>query len=265
MATVLVTGGTGTLGRQIVAGLVARHFRTRLLTHSRRLPLPHGVEAVQGDLATGTGLREAVTDVAAIVHAASSFQDPQAIDVAGTGRLLDAALGEAARPHVVYISIVGVDRSEFPYYAAKRAAESLVQQSGLPWSVLRATQFHSFAEDLIRSLGADTHSEVAVPPGVRLQPIDSAEVADRLVALVELGPLSHVAQMGGPEVLSIEAMAEAYLRRRGRAATVRVADAPRDPVMTAMFDTFCSGIILAPDHAVGMTTWEAYLERTYAS
>lgn len=269
MPTVLVTGGTGTLGRQIVAGLVARHFRTRILRHNSQPPAPQGVEAVVGDLASGAGVRDAVAGVDVIIHAATSFQNMQAVDVDGTRRLLEAAAAQASdttpsrAAHVVYISIVGVDRTQFPYYAAKHAAETLVQRSGLPWSILRATPFHSYAEYIIQSLGADTESAVTVPSGVRLQTIASSEVADRLVAVAELGPLAHVAVMGGPEVLTLEAMTDAYLRTRGRTASVRAAEMRVDPVTDAMFDMFRSGIVLAPDHAFGVTTWETYLRQKY--
>jgi hypothetical protein len=80
-----------------------------------------------------------------------------------------------------------------------------------------------------------------------------------VTALAELGPLAHVAEIGGPEILTLEAMTEAYLRIRGRTATIR-----SEPTANPMFDTFRSGIILTPDHAVGVTTWTAYLEQKYA-
>lgn len=270
MPTVLVTGATGTLGRQIVTDLAARHFRARMLRHDDQTPTLPGVEAVVGDLATGAGLRDAVAGVDVIIHAATSFQHMQTVDVDGTQRLLQAAAAQASgamtsrAAHVVYISIVGVDRTQFPYYVAKHTAETLVQQSGLPWSILRATPFHSYAEYIIQSLGADTQSAVTVPSGVRLQTIDSSEVADRLVAIAELGALGHVAEMGGPETLMLEAMTETYLRARGSASTVRAAEMRVDPTTDAMFDMFRSGVVLTPEHAVGITTWETYLRQKYS-
>jgi uncharacterized protein YbjT (DUF2867 family) len=211
-----------------------------------------------GDLVTGAGLPEAAEGVDVIVHAASSADDSWATDVEGTRRLIEAGGAEGARPHLVYVSIVGVDRSSYPYYAAKRAAETLVERGQLPWSILRATQFHSFARQVIQSLGAEDQPVVMVPAGVRLQPIDSGEVADSLVALAELGPIERVSTIGGPEVLGIEEMTEAYLAARGRTAEVEVA-----PMREGMFDAWRSGVNLTPDNAVGTLTWEAFLEREY--
>ena len=259
-ALVLVTGGTGTLGRAIVARLMAGHHRARLLIHSggRRPPTAPGVELASGDLGSGAGLRDAVAGAGVIIHAASSATDPAGVVVEGTRRLLEAAGAVMPAPHVVYISIVGVDRSAFPYYVAKRAAETLVTQAGLPWSILRATQFHGFARGIIQSLGADTAAEVVVPAGVRLQSIDSGEVAECLVAIAEVGPLSHIATLGGPEVLTIEAMTTAYLEARGRTAMVHA-----EVLADELYDAFRSGHQLAPDHAYGVLTWDAYLRRVY--
>jgi len=261
MAIVLVTGGTGVLGREIVARLAARRHRTRLLSHSReeQPAAPPGVEMVFGDLGHGVGIRAAVAGADVIIHAATSFADLARVDVEGTRRLLEAAGEAPSAPHVVYISIVGVDRSTFPYYVAKRTAETLVAQAGLPWSILRATQFHDFARGIIQSLGADTAAEVLAPAGVRLQSIDTGEVADRLVALAELGPLGHIAELGGPEILTIEAMTTAYLQARGRAATVRAA-----PLANDLYDALRSGDQLTPDHAYGVLTWGDYLRRAFA-
>lgn len=155
---------------------------------------------------------------------------------------------------------VGVEHSTFPYDAAKRTAETLVAQAGLPWSILRATQFHTFARGIIQSRGADTTAEVVAPAGVRLQSIDSGEVAGRLVALAEMGPLGHIAAMGGPEILTIEEMTTAYLQARGRAATVR-----SEPLSDALYDALRSGDQLTPDHAYGLLTWHDFLRRTSLS
>src|SRR5437588_4722765 len=108
MATVLVTGGTGTLGRRVVTRLLGRGDHVRVLSRRPRPPR-EGVELLIGDVTTGAGLEPAVNGIRTIVHCAG---DPRrgdgGPDVAGTRRLCEAALG-AGRPHLVYISIVGVD------------------------------------------------------------------------------------------------------------------------------------------------------------
>ena len=268
MTTILVTGGTGPLGREVVQRLLLRRQQVRLLLHHAAEAVPRGAEAVAGDLVTGAGLGEALAGVGVVLHLASSSQQALATDVGGTRNLLAAASAaagddgaEGEPPHIVYISIVGVDRSNMPYYVAKDAAEALIEASGLPWSILRATQFHGYIASILRSLGLETQPEVVVPAGVRVQSIDVGEVAERLVALAELGPLGHIAQMGGPQVLDLETMATTYLRVRGPGQTTHLR---AEPPQTPRFDAWRSGANLAPEHAFGVITWEQYLAGTEA-
>ena len=255
MSSVLVTGGTGTLGREVVSRLLNRHHRVRILSHQAQLVMPAAVEVVTGDLASGAGLGEAAAGVEVIIHCASDWRDPHMrTDVAGTRSLLDAARA-GGLPHLLYISIVGVDRTEYPYYRAKWEAEQMVEHSGLPWTILRATQYHNFVRYLLQSCGADTQPEVVVPGGIRMQPIDVGEVADRLVLLMEQGPSGQTTEMGGPQILSLEDMAQTYVHLLGRQATIRAAE-PTDEMYTMMR----TGIIVTPAHAEGKITWEQYLQ-----
>jgi uncharacterized protein YbjT (DUF2867 family) len=205
---VLVTGGTGMLGRQVVARL-----RDQRVDEVRALSRAAAPGRVQGDLETGDGLAEAVRDVDAIVHCATAgdMLHPTR-DLAQTRNLLAAADG--ARPHVVYISIVGVDQIPFGLYRAKHACERMVASSGLPWTVLRATQFH----ELILMLAMiTTRAPVGVTlRGWRSQPVDVAEVADRLAELALGTPAGRVADLGGPRVESIAELTRAYLAATGR-------------------------------------------------
>ena len=111
---VLVTGGTGRLGRLVVRRLRDAHCDVRVLTRRTREPAD-GVQFVAGDLATGAGIDAAVDGVAAIVHCATSTRG----DAAATRRLVEAA-SRAGAPHLVYVSIVGVDAiSSWSYPKAK--------------------------------------------------------------------------------------------------------------------------------------------------
>jgi uncharacterized protein YbjT (DUF2867 family) len=255
MSTVLVTGGTGGLGSQVVTRLLHGHHSVRIMSSRPSSQEAQGVR-VSGDMASRTGLHEAVAGVDAIIHCATSLKDPQGVDVEGTRALATSAKASGS-PHLVYISIVGVDQSDFFYYQKKYEAEQIVQQSTLPWSILRATQFHSFAQTIIQSLLAESETEVKVPAGMRLQSIDSSEVADRLVAIAELGPLNHMVEFGGPQVLTIEEMTQAYLQSRGRTAVVRA-----EPFSDPLFSALSSDSILTPNHATGLMTWKEFLDRS---
>ena len=142
---ILVTGGTGTLGRLVVARLREAGCTARVLSrHSRAVG--EGIEVVTGDLATGEGVDAAVKGAEIIVHCAGTARG----DEEKAGHLVRAASRAGAR-HLVFISVVGadripvvggVDRAMFGYFASKLASEQAVADSGLPWTTLRATQFH---------------------------------------------------------------------------------------------------------------------------
>jgi uncharacterized protein YbjT (DUF2867 family) len=148
---ILVTGGSGTLGRSVVDRLLAGGHQVRVLS---RRPRPAGAPTalgwVTGELVSGRGLAAAVADVAVIVHCVSNPLRPR-VDIDGTRNLVEAARA-AGIWHLVDISIVGVDRVPFRYYQTKLAAERLIQASGLPWTILRATQFHQLVLLVARGL-----------------------------------------------------------------------------------------------------------------
>ena len=257
MATVLVTGGTGTLGREVVKHLLLRQHRTRVLSRQSTPPVPAGVEVVTGDFMAGSGLSEAVAGVDAIIHCANLPKSEPMLGVEGTRLLLQTAHASGS-PHFIHISIVGIDHSTYPYYVAKRTTEEVIEQGLLPWSIVRTTQFHDLVLELIQSLGADTLPVVHVADDMRFQSIDEGEVAAKLVSLVEDRPAGHAPDMGGPQVLTIEEMTGTYLRVRGKEATVQP-----EALASGMYDAFRSGVNLVPDHAVGTISWEAYLRRLY--
>src|SRR3989337_3515075 len=152
MPRALITGGTGVLGREVAGRLSQAGYSVRVV--SRRAAPAEGAptEWAQAQIETGEGLAEAVAGVDVIVHCASSpFRRTREVDVEGTRRLL-AAAGRVGVSHFVYISIVGVDRIPLPYYKAKLAAERLIEESGVPYSILRATQFHSLIDRFLGTL-----------------------------------------------------------------------------------------------------------------
>ena len=169
---ILVTGGTGTLGRVVVQRLTDQGRQVRVLS---RRPAPAKADPAAwatGDLRAGRGIDAAVAGADVIVHCATGRGD-----VAAARLLVDAAR-RAGRPHLVYISIVGVDRIPVGYYKSKFAVEGLVENSGLPWTVLRATQFHQLIQrgcEILARLPV-----LPVPSGTAFQPIEAGEVAVRM-------------------------------------------------------------------------------------
>jgi uncharacterized protein YbjT (DUF2867 family) len=205
MTTVLVTGGTGALGTQLVPRLVASGHAVRVLSRRERPDVPDGVTAVRGDLTTGAGLDDATASVDVIANLASgsdrapTYRSARPTDVDGTKRLLDAAKRNGA-PHVVHISIVGCDTIPFGYYRAKTEGEAVVTSSGLRWTILRTTQWHTLAWEFCRLL--TKLPVVVVPKELRMQLLDAGEVADRMATLVDGPPSGFAQEMGGPESLA---------------------------------------------------------------
>lgn len=256
MAIILVTGGATGLGRDVTRALLARGLSPRILSHRRDVAAPDGVDVAYGDLRSGEGLAPALSGATSVIHCASDARDPAfATDIQGTRALVDAA-SVAGVAHLLYISIVGVDRSAYPYYAAKRAAERVVEAGATPWTTLRATQFHDLVYGLLRGWD-DGGERLAVAPGMRFQSVERREVAARLVDLVEAGPAGYAEPMRGPETLTITAMAETYLAALGRSASVTARPADGAPP-----SVFASGVNLLDEDAPatrGGVTWAEYM------
>src|SRR5215207_9545944 len=192
---VLVTGGTGRLGPRLVQPLQQAGHAVKLM--SRRGAGPGGI---RGDLATGRDLDTALAGAEVVVHAATDPQgDPWQVDVAGTRRLVQAVDRDRLR-HLVYVSIVGVDRIPYGYYRAKYAAEQVLLASGLPVTLLRVTQFHDSVNSLLDS--ARRGPVLPVPMGWRVQPVDVGEVAAHVAEVCAAPPVGGVIEYGGPEELS---------------------------------------------------------------
>ena len=252
MQQILVTGGTGTLGRLLLPQLqeVGRTIKV-LSRHSREAR--EGIQFVTGDLAKGTGIDAAVEGAEIIVHCAGS----------GTGddvkaKNLVRAASRAGVRHLVYISVVGADRPTFSYFATKLAAERLIADSGIPWTTLRATQFHDLI--LMAVQGMARLPVIPVPTGFKFQPIDAGEVAVRLAELALGTPAGLVPDLGGPKIYSLDALVRGYLQARHLRRPILPISMPGKGSRI-----FQAGANLAPEHAVGRRTWEAFLAERVSS
>ncbi|WP_369367670.1 SDR family oxidoreductase [Streptomyces sp. CG4] len=245
MTTILVTGGTGTLGRRVTDRLRAEGHEVRVL--SRHTP-PYAVDLRVG----GSGLDAALAGVQTVVHCASS---PRGGDEEAAGRLI-AAARRTGVGHLVYISIVGIDQVPLRYYRTKLAVERRIEASGLGWTVLRTTQFHDLLVTILAGLAKSP--ALLVPAGVPDQPVEVTEVADRLAELALGAPAGRVADMGGPEVRTLDSLARAYLRATGRRRAVA-----QVPLFGRTYRAARAGGLLTPERAVGKATFEEYLGRRF--
>ena len=211
---------------------------------------------IRGDLLTGEGLDRAVRGADTIIHCASSpFRKARQVDVEGTRRLLGAA-ARAGVSHLVYVSIVGIDRaSSYPYYGIKLETEGVIEVSPVPYTILRATQFYDLVLLAMRAL--DRLPVMPVPSGLLGQPIDAGEVAGRLVELSLGEPAGRAPDIGGPEVRTLTDAARAYLVVTG--SRKRVLPVPL-PGKTAR--AFRDGTLTCPENRYGKVRWEEFLRRT---
>jgi uncharacterized protein YbjT (DUF2867 family) len=245
---VLVTGATGTLGRKVVGASTAAGHQVRALSRREHVGYT-GVHWYQGDLLANTDVDAAIDGVDVIVHCAT--QATRDRDVRSMENLI-AAARRASVGHIVHVSIVGIDRIPLPYYKTKLRVERALEASGVGHTVLRATQFH----DLIKvTFSIQRFSPVLwTIRGVRFQPIDTHDVAERLVELVDREPAGRVADIGGPAVHTHADLARMFLAARGsRRGVVQV------PVPGRIVAGYRSGANLAPDNAVGTIGFEDFL------
>jgi uncharacterized protein YbjT (DUF2867 family) len=252
---ILVTGGTGTLGHHVVPRLRDAGCDVRVLSRQTHEAVD-GIEYMTGDLAKGERIQAAVDGIGIIVHCAGTVKGDEGI----TANLVQAARRAGAQ-HLVYISVVGadripvvsgIDRAMFGYFASKLASERVVADSGLPWTTLRATQFHDAFLKVAQQM--TKLPLIPVPTGFRFQPIDTGEVAARLVELALGTPSGLVPDMAGPRAYAMADLLRGYLRaRRKHRAFVPV----RFPGKAAR--AVRAGANLDLERAVGHRTWEDFL------
>jgi len=252
---ILVTGGTGTLGRQVVPRLREAGCDVRVLSRRTR-EAADGIEYVTGDLLKDEGTQAAVDGAGIIVHCAGGAKGDD-----GATRNLVRAASLAGTQHLVYISVVGadripivsgIDRAMFGYFGFKLAAERAVADSGLPWTTLRATQFHDLCLKTAQQMAR--LPVIPVPAGFRFQPVDAGEVAARLVELALGTPAGLVPDMAGPRVYRMADLLRGYLQARRKHRLMVPVRLPGKAARAVR-----AGANLAPERAVGHRTWEDFL------
>jgi uncharacterized protein YbjT (DUF2867 family) len=197
---IAIVGGTGTVGREAAAELARRGHDVRVLSrHAPQWPV---------DLTDGSGLDAALERVDVVVSAANGGR-PLLVD--GTARLLRAA----PEAHHVVASVVGAERVPLGYNGHKLAQEKLVRNSGVPFTIVRATQFHGYVAGFLARAARFGVLPVAPLP---LQPVDPREVGRVLADSAEAEPSGAVTQFAGPEVLSLRELVEVWRRETGSRA-----------------------------------------------
>jgi uncharacterized protein YbjT (DUF2867 family) len=244
---ILLTGGTGTLGRLVVPRLREAGCNVRVLSRSSH-ESRDGIEYVTGDLLKGEGIQPAVDGAEIILHLAGG---PKGDDEA-TRNLVRAA-SRARVQHLVHISVLGADRVPLSYFRSKLGAERAVADSGLPRTTLRAAQFHDLVLNVVQKMVK--LPVIPVPGGLRFEPVDSDEVAARLVELTLGKPAGLVPDLAGPKVYGMAELIREYLQARGMRRPMMPVRRPGKAVRA-----YRAGENLSVERAaVGKRTWEDFL------
>lgn len=247
---VAVVGGTGVLGRPLVAELVARGDEVRSLSRTTPKRLPEGASHHRVDLTTGDGLSEALAGVEVVVDASSSSpRNAAPVLVDGTKRLLGAAADAGVRHHVG-VSIVGCERVPMAYYKVKVEQEEAIVAGEVPWSLVRATQFHTLIRWAFEQAG-----RLGVAPGgnARLQPVDPAVVAVRLAQVAQAEPAGRLGDVAGPEVLTLSELARTWRHAGHRALPLPI------PTVGRIGRPMREAALCNPGAAAGGPTFEQWL------
>lgn len=243
--TILVTGSTGQLGSPTLAALRAAGHDARGISRSGR------DGSTVADLFTGAGVAAALRGVDTVVHCAQTKgkRDPQ------LARTLVESAKAAGVGHLVLISIVGIEQISMPYYRQRVEIEHIVEESGIPATIQRATQFHSLIDGFF---SAQRFLPVILAPASRFQPIAVPEVAKRMSELAVAAPQGRVPDIGGPEQLDIRQLHTKWKRakrsRRGALALHLPGKA---------FAGLAAGAHLVPGEPYGRATFDDYLRAKY--
>lgn len=247
-APVLVTGGTGNLGRHVLPLLREAGLTVRVLSRQDRTSDDEGVEYVTGDLLKDVGVAPAVAGVHTVLHLAGAARG----DDRRTGSLVRAAV-KAGVQHFVHISVIGADTVPVGFLRTKLETERIVIESGLPWTILRAAQFNDLV--LVMAKGMTKLPVLPAPSNMRLQPVDVRDVAARLAELALGAPAGRVPDLTGPTVYPMADLLRSYLAARTKRRPLL-----RFPIPGKAGRAYGEGANLTLEGAdKGRRTWEDFL------
>lgn len=249
---ILVTGGTGSLGKCFTELAVEEGISIRIA--SRNQPEDQKAEWCYVDMETGEGIKEAVRGIDLVFHAATNpVKRYEQVDFKGTKQLLQACKEEKVK-HFVYPSIVGIDKIPMKYYACKARVETLIKESGMPYTIVRATQFHNLIERLFLLFAK--LPVIMLPKKMKFQTIAVEEVAAVFLEICKGEAQGSLADIAGPEVLTVKEMYDIWLKTAPmKKKFISI------PLPIPVVRGFVKGYNTSEERKIGQTTWEAWLQK----
>ncbi|KOS07398.1 hypothetical protein AM493_16125 [Flavobacterium akiainvivens] len=248
MENILITGGTGNLGKGLTQILNQKGLQYAVASRSNNENAPNKVVA---DLMANKGVAQAVKGRSIIFHLATDLKK----DTLLTQNLLQT-IGSNKNVHLIYISIVGIDKTPFNYYQQKLASEELIKASGVPYTILRATQFHDFIDYIFTSLLK--YRIGLLPKKVMAQPIAVDAVANALYEISLQPAESKTYEIGGLKAYTFNEMAKEWMRKTGKKKFII-----NLPLFGKLAKAFNGGALLT--HTIDATSksWQDYLNQKY--
>ena len=241
---VAVAGGTGLAGRVVCQALEDSGHSTIVLARAT------GV-----DLRTGAGLADQLSGVDAVIDCTNVQTTRARVSEAGFGamaRTLTTASADAHVGHYLALSIVGIDRVGLGYYKGKVVQEDVIRASSVPWTILRATQFHEFTTQLLQARGP-----VVPVPKMRSATVAIRDVATQFVTLLASGPATSVVEMRGPEVHAMGSLVRRVAKATGDKRPILDLGVPGSVGKAMSGD----GLLPQGEAVVGSETFDEWLTR----
>ncbi|GAB4056021.1 SDR family oxidoreductase [Spirosoma litoris] len=264
MNKALIIGGSGVLGSTVVNELqknqvsfqVGSRYQIKTDAYSR-VNQGSNLPWTKVDLLTGQGLKEALAGVDTVFHLASGQGKigSESVEVVITRNLLEVVKRSEVK-HLIYSSIVGVDQIPYSYYQAKFAAEKMIQESKVPFTILRATQFHNFVDYVLSKLLSLPVG--FVPKKLRIQPIQVEAVAQELYRLAQAGGQQTIVNLGGPQVYDAGTLTKLWMKSQNISKPILPI-----PIIGSIFTGISQGNATCREVATDSQTWEDYLVERY--
>jgi len=253
---ILITGSTGLLGRELAQLLESNG---PALAGRRR---PDGIAADRWremDLLSRSGIDAALSGIDTVFHLASATKGKfdRAVDVEGTREMLRVARTTGLK-HFVYVSIVGIDRIPYKYYKIKLETEKVIQDSGVPFTILRATQFHEFIDFILRGFLRFPVSPLL--KAAKFQPVETAAVARALARIGQSTPLNGTRDLGGPEILDLETLSRTWLSAR---RLKRITFGVKAFFLGRIGRGLCDGALTTSERSTDSILWSDWLRLKY--